>query len=90
MRQVVSRALVIVAALASVIAVFIAQSPFAQASAGLKKIHDPRRVTYSIRLKSCHARDGSYRHRAGDRADHLSAGNPEGDRHLPGHPVRIG
>jgi hypothetical protein len=59
MRQIVSRALVIVAALASVSVVFIAQSSFASASApGLKKIHDPRKVTYSIRLKSCHARDG--------------------------------
>lgn len=30
----------------------------ALAAAGLKKIHDPGRVTYSIRLGTCHARDG--------------------------------
>jgi len=58
MRGVWPRLLSLVTALAAVTAVLIAQSPLASASPGLKKIHDPRRVTYSIRLKSCHARDG--------------------------------
>ena len=51
-------ALVAVTAVTAVTVMFIAQSPFADAStAGLKRVHDPRRMTYSIHLKSCHARD---------------------------------
>jgi hypothetical protein len=57
MRGAWPRLLSLAAALVAVTVVLIAQSPFAYASGGLKKIHDPRKVTYSIRLKSCHARD---------------------------------
>ena len=57
MRGAWPRFLVPLAALVAVITVLVAQSPLAYASPGLKKIHDPRKVTYSIRLKSCHARD---------------------------------
>jgi hypothetical protein len=47
-----------VTALVSVVVICVAQSPFAQAStAALKRIHDPRHVTYSIHITSCHARD---------------------------------
>lgn len=58
MRGAWPRLLSLMAALVAVTVVFAAQSPLAYASPGLKKIHDPRKVTYSIRLKSCHARDG--------------------------------
>jgi hypothetical protein len=38
---------------------FVVQSPFAQASIlGLKRVHDPRTVTYSVRITTCHAGDG--------------------------------
>jgi hypothetical protein len=35
----------------------VSQAPHAGAAAGLKPIHDPGHVTYSIHLRSCHARD---------------------------------
>jgi len=52
-----SRSALLVTTLLAVTAVLIAQSPPANAAAGLKRVHDPRHVTYSIRIRSCHARD---------------------------------
>ncbi len=46
-----------VAALALAAAVGLGQAPQASASPALKRIHDPRHVTYSIHITSCHARD---------------------------------
>jgi hypothetical protein len=46
-----------VAALAIVIVAPV--SAASHSSAGLRHIHDPGRVTYSIHLTSCHTRDGS-------------------------------
>src|SRR5579875_238291 len=57
MRWAYPRVLAVTAALAVVTVACIAQSPLAYARGGLKRIHDPRKVTYSIRLKACHARD---------------------------------
>ena len=58
MRGAWPRLLAPLAALVVVSVLVIAQSPLAYASPGLKKIHDPRKVTYSIHIKSCHVRDG--------------------------------
>jgi hypothetical protein len=53
------RAFSLVAALAAMAVLLVAQSPSASAStAALKRIHDPGKVTYSIHIRSCHARDG--------------------------------
>jgi hypothetical protein len=50
-RGVWPRFLPLLTALVAVTAVFIAQSPFADASAArLKRVHDPRTVTYSVHL----------------------------------------
>jgi hypothetical protein len=38
-------------------AVLLGQAPHSGAVSSLKRIHDPRHVTYSIHLKTCHARD---------------------------------
>jgi hypothetical protein len=57
-RPVVTRALLALTALTAVTALVFAQSPAASAAtAALRKIHDPGRVTYSIRISNCHFRD---------------------------------
>jgi hypothetical protein len=58
MRGIKLRALTFVTALAAIVVMCVAQSPLAQASAAvLRRIHDPGRVTYSIHIRSCQARD---------------------------------
>lgn len=53
-----SRSVIAVTVLVAVALVAIGQSTFAYGSTrGLKHVHDPRKVTYSIRIRSCHARD---------------------------------
>jgi hypothetical protein len=44
-------------ALAAAVAACLWQAPHTSAGTALKRIHDPGRVTYSIHLTSCHARD---------------------------------
>jgi hypothetical protein len=46
-----------VGALAIAAAAFLGQAPHSGAVSALKRIHDPRHVTYSIHLTTCHARD---------------------------------
>lgn len=46
-----------VAALALVAVVGLGQAALASSAITLKRIHDPRHVTYSIHIASCHARD---------------------------------
>jgi hypothetical protein len=57
MRRAYIRAFTMASALGAAAVLVVSSAPVSAASTGLRKIHDPGRVTYSIRLRSCTARD---------------------------------